>query len=410
MLQFPRADPSPGSGAFWVIPCWVIPCWVFSWESSAGRALHPALGAELSRAASSTPMRIFGNIAPWETWEPLHCPLLRFLSAGLTQIPIFCSLLMPSPLGLGGSSPFQSRHSMILLDEPKLLVLMSNSRGGSQWFLFPWKNVKPAFITSPGSAYSWFGAFPYYCLLSWGQESLECAGIPTQPPFPPRTGNLQPRNSLSGRAGNSNSWLPGVVFFSLWAWTEQSSFFCTQGYLSLWFYIENDSRKENPLCTCFQRAPAEHPGWAIFEGWGVVFVQVAPHETAPGPLQDLSWILLEEFNPSGIVSYGTARLPLPATNILEKYARGWENLGMGVTGVRKGWCGSVQLRGRSSMGMAPWEWLHGMEGCGGQCPTAHTSMGSAWGGICPLCTLRSSLSLQCFPGNAQNVKEVRSVC
>lgn len=51
--------------------CWVIPCGVIPWESSAGRDLHPALGAELSRAASNLPMGVFGNNGSWEMWEPL---------------------------------------------------------------------------------------------------------------------------------------------------------------------------------------------------------------------------------------------------------------------------------------------------------------------------------------------------
>lgn len=85
----PCADPSPSLLDHSPFP---------SRESSAGRGLHSALGAELSRA-SIPATGIFGNNAPWERWEPLHCPLLGFPAAGLTQIPIF--LLTADALHLG---------------------------------------------------------------------------------------------------------------------------------------------------------------------------------------------------------------------------------------------------------------------------------------------------------------------
>lgn len=75
------------------------------------------------------------------------------------------------------------------------------------------------------------------------------------------------------------------------------------------------------------------------------------------------------------------------------------------------------FHGNGSMGMAPWEWFHGMEGCWcvrGMSHSPHIHGISVGWDFSPLSrvssVLRSSQTLQYFPENAQNVKEVRSVC
>lgn len=124
---------------------------------------------------------------------------------------------------------------------------------------------------------------------------------------------------------------------------------------------------------------------------------MAPHETTPGVCKDL---IPKEFNSSGIVS-------LAASSSHQCSGKIHQELGKSGSGGHRG---RQEIHGNGSMGMVLWEWFHGMERCWWQCPTAHTSLGLLWGGICPLCPLRSSQTLQCFPGNAQVVKEARRVC
>lgn len=107
-------------------------------------------------------------------------------------------------------------------------------------------------------------------------------------------GIFSPGNATLEKQGAA---IPGCqgLFFSPWARTGHggslSSVFCSRGYLGLWFYTENDSRKENPPALVVskklpqnvlvgQRLTAQEPGF-----------QMAPHGTAPGLCKDPSWIL-----------------------------------------------------------------------------------------------------------------------
>lgn len=172
-------------------------------------------------------------------------------------------------------------------------------------------------------------------------------------------GIFSPGNATLEKQGAA---IPGCqgLFFSPWARTGHggslSSVFCSRGYLGLWFYTENDSRKENPPCTCcFQEAPAERPGWATSDGSGAGF--------SDGTSWDSSRSLQgSELDPSvGIGSFRNCeqRDSLAASPSHQCSGKIHQELGKSGDGGREGWCGSVQLGGGSATGMAPWEWLHG---------------------------------------------------